>query len=100
MGKSLDNYGLWCEIIKTDATQYVKNIQNSLIIMNWPDYNSDFAYQIASNTHESNILLYIGEDYGGCTANDKFFEKFTVQSLDIPWYSWCAIHDRVYQVCK
>jgi len=43
----------------------------------WPPYASYFAYDVLKNflkNKEAKYLLYIGEDEGGCTAEDKFFK--------------------------
>lgn len=67
----------------------------------WPDYNTDFAYQVACRVELGQYLIYIGESPGGCTANDDFFDLvwnkklFTeVSCISIP--QWYGIHDEMY----
>lgn len=71
------SYGLdinYCKIHYHDAVHYIKKNRYDVIIMSWPDYDTDFAYNIASNMKKGTILIYQGEDYGGCTGNEKFFD--------------------------
>jgi hypothetical protein len=63
----------------------------------WPPYGSDMAFQCLAN-YRGRYLIYIGEGYGGCTANDIFHEKLEeewreIECIDIP--QWLYIHDRL-----
>ncbi len=61
----------------------------------WPPYESSMASKCLES-FDGDKLIYIGEGYGGCTADDKFFElleqgwteEFT---MGIP--QWPGIHD-------
>lgn len=50
-----------------------------VILMSWPDYDSDFAYKIISKMNKGQILIYQGEGYGGCTGDAKFHDKLRMQ---------------------
>ena len=87
-------------VIDDDAIEYVKNNNNDLIIMSWPDYQSSFAYDVWENMTEHQTLIYIGEGYGGCTADDKFHtavQKYEIETtLNENFRSFFAIHDKVF----
>ena len=61
----------------------------------WPPYDSSMAYKTLC-AYTGNRLVYIGEDLGGCTADDSFFAE-----LDTNWHEvathklvqWSGIHD-------
>lgn len=64
----------------------------------WPPYDEPMAYE-ALKAFKGQYLWYIGEDEGGCTAGDDFF-----QLLDSQWelietcpefYSWSGLHDEL-----
>jgi len=96
---TLESKKQWFPITKVDALTMIPDIKNSVIIINWPDYESDFAYNVAKECHPSNKLIYIGE-LGGCTANKKFFDNFELSPIPMQWYCWEGLHDAVYLVTK
>jgi len=75
---------------------------NKVLMLSWPPYNSSFAYDTltnAINTASYSKLIFIGEDAGGCCANDEFFDLLEnecelVDDLSIPQYN--CIHDRLF----
>lgn len=87
-------------IVKSDAVEYIKNNDNDLIIMSWPDYTKPFAYNIWQNMRKSQTLIYIGEGYGGCTADDDFHK--TVQKYEIKtnlnenFHAFYTVHDKIF----
>lgn len=98
------------KLIEVDSIQFLKENKNNfdVILMSWPDYSSNFADTILKHMKADQILIYIGESYGGCTANDNFFdrlEKSTIllenETLEFKnsSFSWFGIHDkvRIYQ---
>jgi hypothetical protein len=63
----------------------------------WPNYNSDFAFNCLRE-FQGNKLIYIGENRGGCTGNDKFFTKLELEwelEKSLPLPQWPGIHDQV-----
>jgi len=44
------------------------------LMIQWPQYNSSMAVDCLRK-FKGNVLIYTGEDYGGCTADDAFFEE-------------------------
>lgn len=107
-GKSKFFENTWTDVINLNAddaiVKYGKDVD--FIIMSWPYMNED-AYNALILMRKMNpncIMIYIGEDYGGCTADDKFFETLEpVESLnDVGdmisscYKRWCGIHDFLY----
>ncbi len=95
----------YTNILEEEAVKHLKkNNDYDTIIMSWPNYQTKFAQDVLSNMNIGQTLIYIGEGYGGCTADDNFFdllaEKCEIQTAitdDIQKnsYSWPCIHDKV-----
>lgn len=45
-----------------------------VIIMSWPNYQSNAPAQVLKRMKPRQILMYCGEGHGGCTADDEFHE--------------------------
>ena len=93
----------WTEVEKLSANDAIMKYNNvDIIICSWA-YMDNNMYEALLTMREYNpnaIILYIGEDYGGCTANDNFFENLISIEDDvfeenvIPLYrQWYGIHD-------
>lgn len=96
---------LWTEVEKLDAISAIKKYgkQVDIVICSWP-YMDDNLYDALIKLRKINpkaILLYIGEDWGGCTASDNFFETATyiddkeIYKINKKFQSWAYIHDRI-----
>lgn len=97
---------LWVDVIKKDCLDAIEEYGRDvdIIIMSWA-YMDDMAYKSLLKMREVNdkcIMVYIGEDQGGCTANDDFFENariinndplFTIASQC--YKSWYGMHDEL-----
>ncbi len=99
-----NSYGFkkfYCNVIESSAINMMNKDIFDVIIMSWPNYESNFAYDVANNLKENQQLVYIGEGYGGCTANDNFFdfveEKFQKVKHDLNknFTNWSGIHDKI-----
>lgn len=97
------------DIERLDAIKAIKTYGKDvdIVIMSWPPYQEDIAYQILKTLHEVNpnaILIYIGERYGGCTADDEFFENAEFveddefREVSEEFEQWDGIHDELYIV--
>lgn len=53
-----------------------------VLFLCWPNYDTDFAYE-ALKAYRGDLLVYIGEGNGGCTANWKFWAL--VEGDEDPW---------------
>ncbi len=77
---------LYTYMEKLDALEAIEKYgkQIDILIMSWP-YMDNTAYQVIKKLNEVNsnaLVLYIGEDYYGCTADDEFFDYFKVIEND------------------
>ena len=84
---------------KLDAISFVKEHgEVDLFILSWP-YMDNVAFQIWENMRAGQYLLYIGEESGGCTADDVFFEAVDGKEVEDRWnlekfhLSFFGIHD-------
>ena len=80
-----------------NAKKYLPGITNSLLILSWPNYKGRLMSYICKNYFHTNTILYIGENQGGCTANDAFFKNYEIERYG-RWYPFDCFHDRMYLV--
>lgn len=78
-----------------DAVTAVKTFETNVLFVCWPSYDSSYAHD-ALKEFKGNKLVYIGEGYSGCTADDNFHELLQrewklVNNVQIP--CWWGIHD-------
>ena len=58
----------------TDLTDICR-VKPDVVILSWPDYDSGFAYRVATFCLlESIPIYYLGEGYGGWTGDDEFHD--------------------------
>jgi hypothetical protein len=67
----------------------------NVLMMSWPPLGSPMANETL-NRFNGNKLIFIGEDQGGCTADDDFYSNLcenwkSVGSINIP--QWYSVHD-------
>ena len=67
------------------------------LVMVWPPYDTPMAAQ-ALAAFRGDALVYVGEEDGGCTGDDRFHELLGTewtcpQEVAIP--QWWGLHDRV-----
>jgi hypothetical protein len=87
----------WTPVKQLGAVQAVRAYPNHTLLMVWPCYDRDWAYQ-ALLAYSGPTLLYCGEGCGGCCADDKFWDEIGMgwdgaQTHTIP--QWAHIHDRL-----
>lgn len=79
--------------------KYGKDVK--FILCSWP-YMDDAAYQALKTMSEVNDkcrMIYIGEGFGGCTANDRFFDNSEFEDLETfnnavsKYRRWQGIYD-------
>lgn len=91
-----------------DAVEAVKKYGDwaDVILLCWP-YMDDGAYNVLMEmrNHPNTIMLYEGEDIGGCTASDEFFLEADYGNHDPAIYKinsvlprWSGIHDWFFLV--
>lgn len=105
--KYFENDKIFFDITHCDAIEYLKTydyIVPTLFIMNWPNYANSFAYNVLKQLPKDSIILYIGEEMGGCTGDDDFFEysdsHFRSEELDDCFCSFNGIHDKPFLMKK
>lgn len=65
------------KITQCDALEAIDRFHNDVkfVIIAWPPYDEPIAAEVAEKCIEYKLdMLYIGEDWGGCTADDNFFD--------------------------
>jgi SAM-dependent methyltransferase len=63
-----------------DAASFI-SAKFGVVLMTWPPYDNPFALQVAQAVLPGQLLVYEGEDAGGCTADAAFFEYLRDSSL-------------------
>lgn len=81
--KSIENF------IVGDAEEVVRNYAkgHAFVLMSWPPFKRDSAERVLKAMRETNpncMMIYIGEDQGGCCATDGFFELAEAGKHSIP----------------
>lgn len=116
--KDKQNY---TDIEEIDALEAVHKYGNDVdfVIMSWP-YMDDTAYKVLieyKKIKPSGHVIYIGEEYDGCTANDDFFDEMyktleydghryadteevneIMAEINKLYISWPAIHDEIFVI--
>jgi len=98
---------VWCregnvymEVEKLEAAAAVSKYRDRNVFMAWPPYDDPMALNVAEKMSTGRFLIFVGEDYGGCTGNDDFFKylqnKFESIDTEAVIPSWHGIHDNVY----
>lgn len=80
-----------------DAVEAVKKHQPDVLFLCWPPYAKLTAYN-ALRAFRGDLVVYIGEDSGGCTGCDKFHALLEAEwtKRHYPILRWEGIYDGVY----
>lgn len=67
-----------------DAVSSIQKYGNQvdILIMSWPPYSDNRAYKAMQEWGQLNTIIYIGEGYGGCTADDNFHNHFYTEAYN------------------
>jgi hypothetical protein len=84
----------WVPILK-GGPKKIKEHPDRTLFLCWPPYGESMAVKCLKY-YEGDVLIYIGEPGGGCTANDAFYEllrkQFSLEDyIEIP--QWEGVHD-------
>ncbi|WP_416976648.1 hypothetical protein [Streptomyces sp. T028] len=86
--------GPYTTVLADDASA-VKHHQDRALLMVWPPYGGEHARH-ALASYKGDLLLYAGEDAGGCTADNEFYELLANEWDDgatAPQHvTWWGIH--------
>ena len=97
----------WTEVLKLDYADAIEKFGADLLLLCWPPYSEPLATNAVEAFFQKNptgLVIYIGEGFGGCTANDRFFEvtEPVDDSFDERFFeaanlfrSWPGIHDQL-----
>lgn len=70
--------------------------RNRALLLSWPPYDTEFGHE-ALQAFPGDTLFYIGEGWGGCTANDAFYELLNEEWEEVEYchdhISWSGIRD-------
>lgn len=89
--------GTFTNVMRRDHTA-VELHPDRVMMTVWPDYGGSYAAE-ALKLYAGDMVIYAGEGYGGCTADDEFFD---ILESDWEWLSsapnhvtWFGIHCRL-----
>lgn len=89
--------GPYTTVLPDDASA-VKHHQDRALLMVWPPYEGEHARH-ALSLYEGDLLVYAGEGWGGCTADDGFYELLEAEwdevSVAPQHVTWWGIHCRL-----
>lgn len=83
---------------KLSAIEAVEKYPNETPMFVWPGHDMSYAYDVLIRT-EALTCIYIGEGYGGATADDKFHDELAESWSEISYSnitSWPGVSDRAY----
>lgn len=100
---------MWMHVEDLDAVEAVKKYgrNTDIIIMSWPPFHNDIAVKTLQKMREVNpncIMIYIGEEKGGCTATDDFYSLYeeidnkSFSTANRKFQSWPCIHDKPFLI--
>lgn len=72
-GKSDDKLPIHQRDAQGDARSYVSD-RFGAVLMTWPPFGESFAVEVARAMLPGQLLIYEGENGGGCTADSAFFD--------------------------
>lgn len=92
---------------KIDALKAIdKYTDREIVLMSWPAYSDPLGALVLRKCIYKNLtLIYIGEDCGGCTADDTFFDIIYKKELNMEpisnyYVPFDGIHDNIYSITK
>lgn len=87
----------WTEVLSGDET-IVRQYPNRTLFLSFPPEINRCAYN-ALKLYKGNVLIYVGEDAGGCTGTKEFHDALArewhlVKQVEIP--QWPGVYDMLY----
>lgn len=65
----------YMDVESISGSDAVRKYPDHAVLCCFPCYEDDWAYQMLLSMRSGQILIYIGEGFGGCCANDMFFKE-------------------------
>lgn len=88
----------YAPVLPGDPTILLNTHPDRALLLCWPPYNNPMAAE-ALRLYTGDLLIYCGEEDGGCCADDDFFKQLAAEwvAIDhsawhVPWY---CIHDQL-----
>lgn len=80
---------------KIEAVKAVEKYPSQVLYLSWPTYTGTWAEK-ALRVFKGEWLVYIGEEEGGCCANDEFFrvleEEWEDEAFVDKQHNWYGLH--------
>ena len=102
-GPSEEKYG--CDMqdfgitFRQDPVETCKDYDT--VILSWPPYDNNLAFDVWQAMKPGAVMLYIGEWQGGCNANDAFFDSIEDCVTETHAITqWDGIHDQLFVIHK
>lgn len=97
-GDAENPYGFvkpWTEVREMEAHEAAAEFPFRTLLIVWPSLDDDWAVE-ALRAFEGDRVVYVGEGYGGCTANAAFHDELEkrwkqIAEVDLP--TWSGIRD-------
>lgn len=95
---------LWHPVLEGGVEKITDRHSGHVLLLVWPPYGKSLAFDALTRYMEvgGRTVVFVGESYGGCTADDRFFKLLETQfeevgDADLP--QWRGLHDNltVYQ---
>jgi len=91
----------WTTVHHREFHEIADNVEDEPVLMVWPPLHEKMASNVAYA--RPSHILYVGEQAGGCTGDDRFFEALEeryglVARIEIP--SYAGVHDDFYHYVR
>ena len=91
-----------CPVEGLTAMEAIRSHRGRTVLCSWPTYEGSWLAEAALAMESGRRLLVVGEDEGGCTADDRFFDLIGMDLLPDPEirtegsvWSFPGIHDHL-----
>ena len=99
----------YTEVENKSAMSAIKETDGRLdyVVCSWPPYRKNamsYAVKVMAQKHPEAKLIYIGENCGGCTADDDFFNMVTTTNGRINRFNpknfqrFWGLYDDIYEM--
>ena len=91
----------YTDVEEAECLDYFPQYEDRVVLMVWPPHDEDMA-AVTVRGNPSHVL-YVGEERGGCTASNEFFDVIEqeyglVGKIDLPSYQ--GVHDNFYHYVR
>lgn len=91
----------WTDVVDEDFWDYEEMVRDEPVLLVWPPNADPLAADVLYSWPSH--ILYVGEQKGGCTADDEFFDALEetyglVAKIELPSYT--GIHDNFYHYVR